>query len=367
MIVTSVELKDFRNYSSLKLELSAGINILYGDNAQGKTNVLEALYMCGTSKSHKNSKDREIIMLSKEEAHIRVRLEKEAIGHKLDLHLKKSRSKGIAIDGIPIRRSSELLGMLPVIFFSPEDLSIIKDGPAERRRFLDMELCQTDKLYYYNLSNYNKVLTQRSNLLRQLENAPSLKSTIEVWDEQLVQYAKPVIEGREVFIRQINEIIEGIHDHITEGKEKIRLQYAPNVTASRMEEELFLHRDTDISMKMTGVGPHRDDVIFYINNTDVRKYGSQGQQRTAALSLKLAEIELMKKKLHYPPLLLLDDVFSELDRKRQNHLLESLNGIQTVITCTGMEEYVRERMIIDRVYRIVNGTAVEEKGNQKNE
>lgn len=367
MIVKSIELKDFRNYESLKMELSPGINILYGDNAQGKTNVLEALYMCGTTKSHKNSKDKEIIMISKEEAHIRVMLEKDEIGHKVDMHLKKSKSKGIAIDGIPIKKSSELLGMMPVIFFSPEDLSIIKDGPAERRRFLDMELCQTDKIYYYNLSNYNKVLTQRGNLLKQIEFDRTLKDTIDLWDEQLVEYGKQIITIRNEFIQQINEMICEIHHRITEGKEQIRLAYDPNISAERMQEELFLHRDIDLVMKTTGIGPHRDDVIFYINDIDVRKYGSQGQQRTAALSLKLAEIELMKKKFGFAPLLLLDDVFSELDRSRQNHLLESLKKIQTVITCTGMEEYVKERMIIDKVYKIVNGTAMEEKGNQENE
>lgn len=342
----------------MEIIFSKGVNILYGDNAQGKTNILEAIYVSGTSKSHKNCKDSEMIMLSKEESHIRTVLSKDSILHKIDLHLKKHKSKGIAIDGLTIKKTSELMGVMPVILFSPEDLSIIKNGPGERRRFLDMELCQTDRIYYYNLSQYNKILNQRNKLLKQIGFNEDLKDTLEVWDMQLITYGQEIIKIRRKFIDELNQIIFDIHKSITDDKEAIELRYSPDVSEKEFENKLISGRERDLYLKSTGCGPHRDDMYFFINEQDIRKFGSQGQQRTAALSLKLSEIHLMKEKVKDQPVLLLDDVFSELDRKRQKHLLKSLEGTQTIITCTGMEEFVRQRMIIDRVYRISNGTAV---------
>lgn len=358
MYINSVELSNFRNYENLKIVFSKGINILYGDNAQGKTNILESIYVSGTSKSHKNCKDREMIMISREESHIRTLISKDGIIHKIDLHLKKHKSKGIAIDGLTIKKTSELMGILPVILFSPEDLSIIKNGPGERRRFLDMELCQTDRIYYYNLSQYNKILYQRNKLLKQISFNKDLIDTLEVWDKQLLSYGIEIITIRRKFIEELNQIICNVHDKITDGREAIELKYAPDVLKEEFEDKLISGRERDLYLKSTGCGPHRDDMFFYINGQDIRKFGSQGQQRTAALSLKLSEISLMKEKIKDSPVLLLDDVFSELDRKRQNHLLKSLEGTQTIITCTGMEEFVKQRMIIDKVYRISNGIAV---------
>lgn len=357
MYIKSVELLNFRNYEKLDMKFSKGINILYGDNAQGKTNILEAIYVSGTTKSHKSCKDSEIIMISREESHIRVIISKDEVEHKIDIHLKRHKSKGIAVDGLVIKKSSELMGILPVIFFSPEDLSIIKNGPGERRRFLDMELCQTDKIYYYHLSRYNKVLHQRNQLLKQAGLNEELKETLEIWDVQLCEHGSEIIKIRKKFIEELNEIIVNVHEKITDGNEKIKLKYSPDVSEECFERELILGRERDLYIKTTGRGPHRDDMVFYINEQDIRKFGSQGQQRTAALSLKLSEIELMKRKIKDNPVLLLDDVFSELDRKRQNHLLESLKGTQTIITCTGMEEFVKQRMVVDKVYKIKNGTA----------
>lgn len=361
MNINSVELSNFRNYEKLKILFSEGVNILYGDNAQGKTNILEAIYVSGTSKSHKNCKDSEMIMLSEEESHIRTIISKDGISHKLDLHLKKHKSKGIAIDGLSIKKTSELMGILPVILFSPEDLSIIKNGPGERRRFLDMELCQTDRIYYYNLSQYNKILSQRNKLLKQIGFNEDLKDTLEIWDTQLINYGLEIIKIRSKFIEELNQIICSIHEKITDGRENIKIEYSPDAAQEEFENKLVSGRERDLYLKSTGCGPHRDDMLFQINGQDVRKFGSQGQQRTAALSLKLSEIRLMKEKIKEQPVLLLDDVFSELDRKRQNHLLKSIEGTQTIITCTGMEEFVKQRMVIDKVYRISNGTAVLEK------
>lgn len=360
MIIKSIELSDFRNYNSLSMSFDKETNILYGDNAQGKTNVLEAIYLCSTTKSHKGSKDKEIIKLNQEESHIRMVIEKNQMNHTIDMHLKKSKTKGIAIDGIPIRKSSELIGLVYVVFFSPEDLSIIKNGPAERRRFIDMELCQLDKIYLHNLTKYNKILNQRNNLLKQISYDKSLMDTLSIWDDQLITYGNCIIERRREFVKELNQIIISIHNKLSGGKEELFIQYEPNVETANFEKRLNQTREKDILLKTTGNGPHRDDISFLIKDIDIRKFGSQGQQRTAALSLKLAEIELLKRTVREKPILLLDDVLSELDRNRQNYLLESIEDIQTIVTCTGLEEFVNNRLKINKIYKVVNGTVTAE-------
>ena len=363
MIVKSLELKDYRNYSDLCMQFDHGTNILYGENAQGKTNILEAIYLCGTTKSHRGSKDREIIRFEAEEAHIRIILEKDQIPHRIDLHIKKNKAKGVAIDGIPIKKQGELFGMLNLVFFSPEDLYIIKNGPAERRRFLDLELCQLDKIYLSNLTNYNKVLEQRNNLLKQIGNNRHLLDTLYVWDEKLMEYGRKLIEARNDFVIRLNELVGEIHKKLSGGKEQLTLQYEPNVKSSEYENRLKHSLERDLLLKVTHVGPHRDDLCFLLGTVDIRKYGSQGQQRTAALSCKLAEIELVKSVIKENPILLLDDVLSELDRQRQTHLLNSIGDIQTVITCTGLEEFISHRLenqesgIKDsKIFHVINGT-----------
>ena len=356
MVVKQIELQNFRNYDTLCLPLHGGINILYGDNAQGKTNILEAIYLCGTTKSHKGSKDKELIQLGESEAHIRMQLEKNQIPHRIDMHLKKSKAKGVAIDGIPIRKSSELFGMIHIVFFSPEDLSMIKNGPAERRRFLDLELCQLNKLYLHYLSGYNKALNQRNNLLKQIGLKRELLDTIDIWDSKLLEYGEQLISCRKAFITQLNEILPPIHNKLSGGKESLLIQYEPNVTQELFAARLKELRERDIITKMTNCGPHRDDISFFIGGEDVKKYGSQGQQRTAALSLKLAELELVRETIKEKPVLLLDDVLSELDRKRQIQLLNSIEDLQTIITCTGLEEFVDDREKYNHVYQVVNGT-----------
>ena len=289
MIVKRIELDNFRNYELLKLDLDGKTNILYGNNAQGKTNILESVYVCSTTKSHRTNKDSELINLNADESHIKLILEKNKREQRIDIHLRRNKTKGIAINGIPIKKASELFGLFNVVIFSPEDLSIIKNGPAERRKFMDIELCQLDKIYVYNLTNYNKVVTQRNRLLE--------------------------------------------------------------------------NRKKDIKVKSTSVGPHKDDILFFdLNdeNKNIRVYGSQGQQRTVALSLKLAEIELVKSLINDTPVLLLDDVLSELDSTRQNHLLKSLDDIQTIITCTGLDDFIENRFKINKIFQVKNGK-VEEK------
>ena len=356
MIIESIELKNYRNYENLQLELSPGTNIFYGDNAQGKTNILESVYVCCTTKSHKGSKDKEMIRFGEDEAHIKLTVRKQDVPYRIDMHLKKNKAKGIAINGIPIRKASELFGIVNVVFFSPEDLNIIKNGPAERRRFLDLELCQLNKLYVHGLIQYNRVVTQRNKLLKELSFHPEYEETLDIWDLQLAQYGRQVIEYRTDFVKQLNEMIVGIHNQLSGGKEHLEIFYEPNVEAEKLEDALEKNRDSDLRQRTTGIGPHRDDISFIINGIDIRRFGSQGQQRTAALSLKLAEIELVKYLVKDYPVLLLDDVLSELDGSRQEHLLAGIDHIQTMITCTGLEDFLSHRFPIDKIYKVVEGT-----------
>ena len=356
MIIKSLELENFRNYEELNISFDKGTNILYGDNAQGKTNILEAIYVSATTKSHKGSKDKEIINFDKEEAHIRTYLEKENVETRVDMHLRKNKSKGIAIDGQKIKKAADLMGLLNVVFFSPEDLSIIKDGPAERRRFADMELCQLDSFYLYNLNHYNKIIGQRNKLLKDMYFQPELKETLNIWDSQLVSFGSKIIERREQFVKQLGDIIFDIHKKLSGGKEELVIAYEPDVSIEDFEKQMKYNQDKDIRLKQTTTGPHRDDFSFVVNGVDIRKYGSQGQQRTAALSLKLSEIELVKKISKDTPVLLLDDVLSELDSNRQNYLLNSIGNIQTIITCTGLDEFINNRFEINKIFKVTNGT-----------
>ena len=355
MYIESLALKDFRNYEKLDMNFSKNINILYGDNAQGKTNILEAIYISATTKSHRNSKDKDIIRFGKDDSHIRLNLKKREVGHRIDMHLRRNQTKGVAIDGIPIRRSTELFGLINIIIFSPEDLSIVKNGPGERRRFMDMEICQLSRIYYSNLLRFNKILDQRNNLLKQINFNPKNADTLDVWDEQFIDAGKSIIKERTNFIEMINGIIKEIHGVLTSDKEKIEIKYEPNVEIDRFEKVLKEKRQIDLKNSITMTGPQRDDFGVFINGSDVRVYGSQGQQRTAALSLKLAEIEMVKKIINDNPILLLDDVMSELDSKRRDALLSRISDIQTIITCTGYDDFIRQRINVDKIYKISDG------------
>ena len=355
MKIRSLKLKDFRNYEDLEIEFSDQTNIIHGDNAQGKTNILEALYVSGTTKSHKGAKDREMIRFGMNEAHISTVVEKDDKEYRIDLHLKRSKSKGIAINQVPIKRASDLFGILNIIFFSPEDLDIIKDGPSERRRFMDSELCQMDRIYLHRLTEYHKVLNQRNKLLKDIYYNPSLRDTLSVWDEKLIECGKEIIRRRKRFIADIRPIVKEIHSELSGGREDIQIAYEPDCDDVFMADELIRAREHDLRLCQTSVGPHRDDIDFKIGEADVRKFGSQGQQRTTALALKLSEIKLTEREIGERPVLLLDDVMSELDADRQNFLLASLTDTQTIITCTGLDEFVKNRFEIDKIFKVTNG------------
>ncbi len=362
MKIKSLKLKNFRNYDLLDLDFDSETNIFYGNNAQGKTNILEAVYLTGTTKSHRGTKDKDLIQFEKDESHIEAFVEKNGIDYRIDLHLKKNGPKGIAINKMPIRKASELFGIVNLVFFSPEDLNIIKNGPAERRRFIDLELSQLDKVYLSNLTSYNRIINQRNHLLKDIgfDNQKKLLDTLEVWELQLVQYGNQIIERRKRFVEEINIIVSSIHKKLTGGKEELRVIYEPSNGNLSLEQALRKNREKDLKIKSTSVGPHRDDICIMAGDLDIRRFGSQGQQRTAALSLKLSEIELVKKSIHDTPILLLDDVLSELDKHRQNYLLDSIDDVQTLITCTGVEDFVNHRFKVNKIFHVHDGQVAKE-------
>lgn len=360
MIIRSLELKNFRNYQEMQVDFSEGVNIFYGDNAQGKTNILESIFVGATSHSHRAGRDREMIRFGEDEAHIKYFVEKRGITDRIDMHLKRNRAKGIALNGVSLRRASDLFGNANVVFFSPEDLNIIKEGPSERRKFMDTELCQLDRVYMNQLANYNKVVMQRNKLLKELEFHSDYLDTLQVWDMQLVRFGSEVIQRRQEFVRQLEDIIRGIHGSITGGQEEIRLSYEPSVGAAEFAQELMKNRPRDLKARATLTGPHRDDLAFMLGDIDIRTFGSQGQQRTAALSLKLSEIEIVKQRTGDCPVLLLDDVLSELDSGRQEKLLDSIQHVQTLLTCTGVDEFVKNRFPVNKIFRVSQGTVQNE-------
>ena len=362
MFIQSVDLDNFRNYERLHLDLSEGVHIFYGDNGQGKSNLLEAVYLASVNKSFRGAKDKEMIRFGAQEAHIKLVFSKKEAENRIDLHLKESGNKGIAVNSVPIRRSRDLLGVFNCILFSPEDLHIVKNGPAERRKFLDTELCVLDPIYCDAFLQYKKALEQRNQLLKDLSYEPSLMDTLYVWDEQLVRYGKMIIERRSSFLNELNEIVREYHRKLSGEREELSLHYEPSAEAGGFSKALSAAHQKDIYAKTTTVGPHRDDFEFRITSLsegkqqiDSRIYGSQGQQRTCALSLKMAEIELVRIKTGDTPVLLLDDVLSELDMHRQRYLLDSLQDVQTLITCTGLDEFVRNSYECSRVCHVING------------
>ena len=355
MKIKQLKLKNYRNYDLLELDFDPSTSILYGDTAQGKTNILESIYMCGTTKSHRGTKDRDMIRFGQEEAHIEAVIDKKGVPFEIDIHLKNNSPKGVAINKMPIRRAIELFGIVNIVFFSPEDLNIIKNGPSERRKFIDLELSQLDKVYLSDLTNYNRIVNQRNKLLKDVYDRKDLMETLDIWDLQLVNYGKKIIDRRNKFIVELNEIVGKVHEQLTGGKEHLQIYYEPSVSSMDFETNLIKNREKDIKMKSTSVGPHRDDICFMADGLDIRKFGSQGQQRTAALSLKLSEIEIVKKVINDTPILLLDDVLSELDKHRQNYLLDSISDIQTLITCTGLDDFVNNRFHINKIMHVDNG------------
>ena len=382
MYIKKLKLKNYRNYNETEISFDNNINIIYGDNAEGKTNLLESIYICSTSKSHKNSKEDDIIKFNEEEAHIKIFFEKENKKEiVIDIQLNKNKKKGIAVNKVKIEKLSEFLGLFNVIMFAPEDLNIIKDGPQIRRKFIDIEICQIDKLYTVSLNNYNKTLNQRNILLKDISetnvNKQYLIDMLDVYDEKLVEYGTEIILKRKKNIEKLGEYVKDIHYRISDEKEELIIDYENDVWDSYANQDvvtinsdqnklvnelkkiylkkLLETRNQDIKNQYTGIGPHRDDISFKIADKDIRKFGSQGQKKTAAISLKLSELSIIKEKINETPVLLLDDVFSELDEKRQKLLVSNLEGVQTIITCTGIKKNIFDLLNPNKIFQVKNG------------
>lgn len=348
MFIKSLMLMNYRNYKNLSIELGKHVNVFMGDNAQGKTNVVEAMYYCGFGKSHRTNRDKELINWNHETAHIRLSVGKERLDKKIDITIFKDGKKAIKINSVKINKIGELVGTFNVVMFSPEDLKIVKDSPGVRRKFMDMEISQLNRKYYYSLVQYNKVLSERNLVLKQRYLDLSM---LDVYDIQLSQFGHYIIQERLKYIEKLNEKGSMIHNDITSGKEHIQFKYISTIKdlndiKSSMLESLEKNREKDLEKKLTSVGPHRDDFSIFINDIDAKSFGSQGQQRTAVLTMKFASLKIIKEITGEYPVLLLDDVLSELDFKRKSYILGSIKDIQTIITCTGIEDltgYLDER------------------------
>lgn len=358
MYITNISLKNFRNYEGLSVKLEDGVNIFYGNNAQGKTNLLESIYLCASGRSQRTHNDFELIKFGFTNAFLQVIVNNNNYIDKIDVCLKRDNKKGIAVNGVNIKKLGDLFGILLTVIFSPEDLCLIKSGPSERRKFMDVELCQLSNIYYYELNQYYKILKQRNSLLKSIKINKSLKDTLLVWDEQLSLHGNKIMKIRKKFTEEISEISSKIHSNITNGKENLTVIYKPNCNEDEFLEKLLKNYDRDILRGTTTVGIHKDDISFIVNDMDVKIYGSQGQQRTASLSAKLAEIELIKSKKNKVPILLLDDVLSELDEDRQHYLLKSIKDLQTIITCTGVEDVLKKINFQYNLYKVEDGKIV---------
>ncbi len=357
MHITQLSVQNFRNLENMKMTLNPNVNIIYGDNAQGKSNILESIYVCATGRSHRTHNEKELIQFGMSEGHIQMTVsnDSEDMHNRIDVHLKRDAKKGMAVNHVPIKKIGDLFGICHLVLFSPEDLNLIVAGPTERRKFLDMELCQLSNVYYYNLKQYYKILRQRNNLLKTLKTEQRNKDTIFVWDEQLVQYGLNLIRVRDEFVDKINIAASHIHKEVTGGKEKLTIVYKKSVHEKDFYSKLKKNTERDIFLGSTSTGPHKDDLSFFINDIDVRSFGSQGQKRTAALATKLAEIELIKEEKSVTPILLLDDVLSELDESRQNFLIDTIQTMQTIITCTGIEDAIQKLIGQGNIYKVKSG------------
>ena len=365
MYIQRVILKNYRNYRDLNIQLNKGINIFYGQNAQGKTNIIESICLASTGKSHRTQKDAELINWNSEDSRVKIEFEKEKDNKTVEIYLRKGFKKQVKLNGVRLNKIGELIGNLNTVVFSPDHMKIIKDGPSERRRFIDIILSQVKPGYYYNLVQYLKVLEQRNILLNEAQKNSKAINTIDIWNEQLVLYGTKIIKARNEFIRNINLFASETHERISNGKEKLEIIYKPSVEAYEGNEKaiekkyidyLERFRDIDIKRGITHKGPHRDDLFLYLNNMEVKTYCSQGQQRTTLLSLKISELKYMSKETEEVPVLLLDDVFSELDMERQKYLMEFIKGVQTVITCTDIEHMDKLKINDTELFKVINGT-----------
>lgn len=342
MRIVRAKLNHFRSYGVCEFRPCAGVNVLLGDNGQGKTNLLEAMYLCCTGRSHRTRQDRELIRWDEAFASVQVEAQRLDGSHEVEVLLPANGKRKIKISGREAARSGELMGHITGVLFSPEDLRTVKDGPAERRRMVDMTLAQLRPAYYYALQRYNRALRQRGEVLRSAALNPSMAQTLELWDEQLAEAGAELMRHRRAYVEKLAGAAEESYREIAGGHETLQVRYQPSVEggddAQNVLRALQAHRETDLRRMTTSVGAHRDEVALTVQAREVRTFGSQGQQRTAALSLRLAELSVMRQELGEWPVLMLDDVMSELDPSRRRQLIGRLKGVQTIVTCTDLDD-----------------------------
>ena len=368
MYIKSVELKNFRNYKDQKIDFDEKVNIILGNNAQGKTNIIEAIYMSSMGKSFRTSKDAELIGFGSDHAYVKVEAVKNDTDTRIEINLqskgKNSSAKFVKKDRKDIRRTSELINNILLVVFSPDDLKIVKEEPEKRRRFIDREACQMSPAYFDVLSNYRRALIQRNAYLKESRIEPDI---LDIWDTQLAEYGCALTEQRRSFIRKIGEYSGRIHSGITGGSEELTVKYEPDIEpgaeCETREQKIgyFYDRiksafDSDMRNRTTTAGPHRDDIAFIVNGIDMRSFGSQGQQRTCALSLKLAELDLIREENDEEGILLLDDVMSELDGSRQEYLIDTMKNNQLFITTTDLDDSIKNKFREAAYFHVEAGT-----------
>lgn len=356
MQVQEISLSNFRNYKNLQLFFNSSINIIVGKNAQGKTNIIESVYYAATGKSHRSNYDNDLILWGEDFFKISLTAVKRSGKAKIEIIVRSDGKKIVKVNGQIKKKLSELIGTVNAVLFSPEDIMLVKGSPSVRRRFLDIEISQTSPFYCHSLANYNRILSQRNNLLKSIREKKESEELLEIWDQQLTEYGKYIINKRSEVMEKIKPIAKDIHKTITEGNEELNISYKPSVNENNFQEKLRENRKMEIIKGITMVGPHRDDIVIKIGETDLKAYGSQGQHRTAALSMKLSEIEFMKIETGDYPILLLDDVMSELDSGRRKFLMEAVKGkIQTFITSTGIKEVFEKVQEKSRIIEVKSG------------
>lgn len=364
MYIKEIELTNFRNYDDLHVDFNPNVNLILGNNAQGKTNLLEGIYLTSIGRSFRTNKDSDLVKFDQNLAKVRTSAVKEVYDTSVEIIIKKDAKKAIKKDGMNIKRTSELLENILIVIFSPEDLKIVKDEPEKRRKFIDRELCQIKPLYYESLSNYKKALLQRNMYLKEshIDN-----NILDLWDVQLAKYGSRIINMREKFVKKVSDFSSRIHGSITNGKESLFLEYNPNINfiEHAEDQEGFFYDEikksfaNDMRQRTTTKGPHKDDISFYVNGINMRNFGSQGQQRTCALSLKLAELNLIKEETGEDAILLLDDVMSELDIERQEYLIKTLKENQLFITTTDIDQKLMESFPDAKIIYVDQGKITE--------
>lgn len=361
MYITELKLNNFRNYGEQKLKLSQNINLIVGKNGQGKTNLIEAIYYSAIGKSPKTTKDTDLINWAKDKASFSLKVEKNAGSKNIEIIFSKTAKKVVRVNSVNLLKIGDLLGNVNVVFFSPDELKLVKDAPQDRRKFLDTDISQLSKNYFYLLNKYNKIIDQRNKLLKSFEDEKLIEQTLPIWDIQLADVGSKIIKYRIDFIEKLKGIANKAHDYLTSKKEDLQIEYA-GITGQTEEEikqkllvELKNTKQKDIKNGYTNIGPHRDDIKLSINNIDIRTFGSQGQQRTVALSMKLAELEIFKEEVGEYPVLLLDDVLSELDQDRQQRLINYAKNMQTLITTTQYDPFMFQDA---NIIKVENGKIV---------